>query len=111
MELSLMIKHEDCYWFFNMLDGAANPEEKESCRILDTEADTDYSTYIYGQSLNVPVKKVLHSTALAYITAGTNPEQEKIWNGFKDPSPPGFLHGDCTRDHTGKKYRSFKVNF
>ena len=39
---------------------------------------------IYGQSLNVPVKKILHSTGFTYITAGTNPGQEQIWNGFKN---------------------------
>ena len=30
---------------------------------------------------------------------------------FKDPPPSGFLHGDCTRNHTVQKYRSYKVNF
>ena len=30
---------------------------------------------------------------------------------LKDVPPPGFLHGDCTRNHTEKKYRSYKVNF
>ena len=42
IELSLVVKHEDCYWFFNMFDGAATTEEKESYRILGAEADKEY---------------------------------------------------------------------